>query len=207
MKWGYLLIGVSLLILITVLYGQNRRREEFTNMKGNFPNWTTVIAQVKAILDKYYDYDATKLAELASQQHDLYVKATSGIENLVKSGQGGEFGSLFEFIYGMPTPQLINDFNKNKDLVAALPKGVVLNVDTPFDTRMAMIYAVSEYAKTMVKKAKYSNDILVGYSLTYATTAASSLLKNVATPTLLGIAIQTTNAKLKPSDYTSAISK
>jgi hypothetical protein len=207
MKWGYLLIGVSVLILLAVLYGQNRRREEFTNMKGNFPSWATVIAQVKSILDKYYDYDGTKLADLAAKQHELYAQITSGIEHSVKSGQGGALGSLFEFVYGMPTPQLINDFNKNKDLAALLPKGTVLNVDTPFDTRMAMIYAVSGYAKNMVKRAKHSNDILEGYSLTYATTGASALLKNMAMPLLLGIASQTTKAKLKPSDYTSAISK
>ena len=207
MTWGLLLVGVSVLILIAVLYGQNRRREEFTNMKGNFPNWATVISQVKSILDKHYDYDATKLAELATQQHDLYEKATSGVDNLVKSGRGGEMGFLFEIVYGMPTPELINDFNKNKELVALLPKGVVLNVDTPFDTRMAMIYVASEYAKNMVKKAKNANEILGGYSLTYATTAASALLKNVATPALLGIAVQLTKATLKPSDFTSAISK
>ena len=207
MKWGYILIGVSVLILLTVLYGQNRRREEFTNMKGNFPSWATVIGQVKSILDKHYDYDASKLAELASQQHDLYEKATSGIDNLAKNGQGGSLGFLFEFVYGMPTPQLINDFKKNKELVALLPKGTVLNVDTPFDTRMAMIYAVSEHAKNMVKKAKNANDILIGYSLTYATTGASSLLKNIAIPSLLGIAVQVTKAKLKPSDIISAISK
>ena len=207
MKWGYLLIGVSVLILLTVLYGQNRRREEFTNMKGNYPSWATIISQVKSILDKHYDYDATKLAELASQQHELYAQMTDGIEKIAKSGQGGALGFLFEFIYGMPTPQLINDFNKNKDLATLLPKGTVLNVDTPFDTRMAMIYAVSEYAKNMVKKAKNSNDILGGYSLTYATTGASALLKNMAMSLLLGLAVQATKAKLKPSDIISAISK
>ena len=207
MKWGYVLIGVSVLILFAVLYGQNRRREEFTNMKGNFPNWATIISQVKSILDKHYEYDATKLAELATQQHELYEKATGGVDNLVKSGRGGEMGFLFQIVYGMPTPQLINDFNKNKELVALLPKGVVLNVDTPFDTRMAMIYVASEYAKNMVKKAKNANEVLGGYSLTYATTAASALLKNVATPALLGIAVQLTKAKLKPSDYSSVVSK
>jgi hypothetical protein len=207
MKWGYLLVGVSVLILITVLYGQNRRREEFTNMKGNYPSWATVITQVKAILDKHYDYDASKLAELASKQHDLYSQITGGIDNLVKNGQGGSLGSLFEFVYGMPTPQLINDFHTNKELAAHLPKGTVLNVDTPFDTRMAMIYASSELSKDMVKNAKNGNDILVGYSLSYATAGASALLKNMAMPLLLGIAVQTTGAKIKPSTYISAISK
>ena len=207
MKWGYLLIGVSVLILIAVLYGQNRRREEFTNMKGNFPNWATLISQVKSILDKHYDYDASKLAELATMQHDLYAQITGGVDNLVKNGQGGALGALFQFVYGMPTPELINEFNKNKDLASLLPKGTVLNVDTPFDTRMAMMFAVSEYAKNMVKKAKNSNEVLGGYSLTYSTTGASALLKNMAMPLLLGIAFQSTKAKLKPSDFTSVISK
>jgi len=176
-------------------------------MKGNFPSWATLISQVKSILDKHYEYDATKLAELAAKQHDLYGQITGGIDNLVKNGQGGPLGALFEFVYGMPSAQLINDFNKNKDLASLLPKGTVLNVDTPFDTRMAMIYAVSEYAKKMVKKAKNDNDILGGYSLTYATAGASALLKNMAMPLLIGLAFQATKAKLKPSDYTSAISK
>lgn len=207
MKWGYLLVGISVLILFTVLYGQNRRREEFTNMKGNYPSWATVVSQVKVILDKHYDYDASKLAELASKQHDLYAQITGGIDNLVKGGQGGPLGTLFEFVYGMPTPQLINDFNKNKELAALLPKGTVLNVDTPYDTRMAMIYACSEYSKVLVKKAKNGNDILLGYSLSYATAGASALLKNMAMPFLLGLAVQATKAKIKPSDYISAISK
>jgi hypothetical protein len=207
MKWGYLLVGISVLILIAVLYGQNRRREEFTSMKGNYPSWTTLISQTKSVLDKYYDYDATKLAELASQQHELYAQITGGIDNLVKGGQGGPLGFLFEFVYGMPNAQLINDFNNNKDLAALLPKGTVLNIDTPFDTRMAMIYAVSEYSKTLVKKAKNGNEILSGYSLAYATTGAAALLKNMAMPLLLGKAIQDTGAKIKPSDYTSVISK
>lgn len=207
MNIGYLLIGVSILILITVLYGQNRRREEFTNMKGNYPSWDTIMAQVKSILDKHYEYDVSKLAELATQQHDLYAKVTTGVDDTVHSGKASEFGFLFDYIYKVPTPQLINEFNKNKDLVAFLPKGVVLNVDTPFDTRMAMIYAASEYAKAMVKKAKNANDILIGYSLSYAAAEVSGHLKNAATPALLTIAVQTTNARLKPSDFISVISK
>jgi len=54
MKWGLLLVGVSVLILLAVLYGQNRRREEFTTMKGEFPNYETLLDQVRLLLDKGY---------------------------------------------------------------------------------------------------------------------------------------------------------
>jgi hypothetical protein len=207
MNIGYILIGASILILIAVLYGQNRRREEFTNMKGNFPNWAVVIAQTKTILDKHYDYDASKLAELSAKQKELYSFLMKSIDDAVKSGQGGMLGGMVEFIYGMPTPELIKGFMDNKDLSKHLPKGVTLNVDLPFDTRMAMINAVSEFSKVMVKNAKNENDIAIGYSLSYATTAAASLMKNLAMPLLIGKAIQDTGAKMKPSGISSIVPK
>ena len=207
MNIGYILIGVSVLILIAVLYGQNRRREEFTNMKGNFPNWAVVIAQTKTILDKHYDYDASKLAELATKQKELYSFLMKSIDDAVKSGQGGMLGGMVEFIYGMPTPELIKGFMDNKDLSKHLPKGVTLNVDLPFDTRMAMINAVSELSKEMVKSTKNEHEIVIGYSLSYATTAAASLMKNLAMPLLIGKAIQDTGAKMKPSGVSSIIPK
>jgi hypothetical protein len=207
MNIGYILIGVSVLILIAVLYGQNRRREEFTNMKGNFPNWAVVIAQTKTILDKHYDYDASKLAELATKQKELYSFLMKSIDDAVKNGQGGMLGGMVEFIYGMPTPELIKGFMDNKDLSKHLPKGVTLNVDLPFDTRMAMINAVSELSKEMVKSTKNENEIVIGYSLSYATTAAASLMKNLAMPLLIGKAIQDTGAKMKPSGVSSIVPK
>ena len=207
MNIGYILIGVSVVILIAVLYGQNRRREEFTNMKGNFPNWAVVIAQTKTILDKHYDYDASKLAELATKQKELYSFLMKNIDDAVKNGQGGMLGGMVEFIYGMPTPELIKGFMDNKDLSKHLPKGVTLNVDLPFDTRMAMINAVSEFSKVMVKNAKNENEIAIGYSLSYATTAAASLMKNLAMPLLIGTAIQDTGAKMKASGVSSIVPK
>jgi hypothetical protein len=207
MNIGYILIGVSVVILIAVLYGQNRRREEFTNMKGNFPNWAVVIAQTKTILDKHYDYDASKLAELSTKQKELYSFLMKSIDDAVKNGQGGMLGGMVEFIYGMPTPELIKGFTENKDLSKHLPKGVTLNVDLPFDTRMAMINAVSELSKDMVKNAKNENEIAIGYSLSYATTAAASLMKNLAMPLLIGKAIQDTGAKMKPSGVSSIVPK
>ena len=207
MNIGYILIGVSVVILIAVLYGQNRRREEFTNMKGNFPNWAVVIAQTKTILDKHYDYDASKLAELSTKQKELYSFLMKSIDDAVKNGQGGMLGGMVEFIYGIPTPELIKGFMDNKDLSKHLPKGVTLNVDLPFDTRMAMINAVSELSKEMVKSTKNENEIVIGYSLSYATTAAASLMKNLAMPLLIGKAIQDTGAKMKPSGVSSIIPK
>jgi hypothetical protein len=207
MNIGYVLIGVSVVILIAVLYGQNRRREEFTNMKGNFPNWAVVIAQTKTILDKHYDYDASKLAELSTKQKELYSFLMKSIDDAVKNGQGGMLGGMVEFIYGMPTPELIKGFMDNKDLSKHLPKGVTLNVDLPFDTRMAMINAVSELSKEMVKSTKNENEIVIGYSLSYATTAAASLMKNLAMPLLIGKAIQETGAKMKASGVSSIVPK
>lgn len=207
MNIGYILIGASILILLAVLYGQNRRREQFTNMKGNFPNWVVVVEQVKVILDKHYDYDASKLMTLSTKQKELYSSLMAGIDKAVKEGQGGMLGGVVEFVYGLPTPELIKGFMDNKELSKHLPKGVSLNVDLPYDTRMAMINAVSEYSKTLVKNAKNENDIAIGYSLTYATTAAASMLKNLAMPLLIGKAIQETGAKMKASGVSSILPK
>jgi hypothetical protein len=207
MNIGYIFIGVSVLILIAVLYGQNRRREQFTNMKGDFPNWAVLIAQTKSILDKHYDYDASKLAELSTKQKEMYSQLMAGIDKAVKEGQGGMLGGAVEFIYGMPTPELIKGFMDNKDLSKHLAKGVTLNVDLPYDTRMAMIAAVSEFSKGMVKEAKDANMIAIGYSLSYATAGAASLMKNLAMPLLIGAAIQSTDAKMKPSGVSSIVPK
>jgi hypothetical protein len=207
MNIGYILVGVAVLVMIAVLYGQNRRREEFTNMKGNYPNWATLVAQTKTILDKHYDYDASKLAVLSSQQKEMYSQLMSGIDQAVKEGQGGMLGGVVEFIYGMPTPELIKGFMDNKDISKHLPKGVTLNIDLPYDTRMAMIAAVSELSKTMVKSPKSPNDLAIGYSLSYACAGAASLMKNLAMPLLIGKAIMDTGAKMKPSTYSSIATK
>jgi hypothetical protein len=116
-------------------------------------------------------------------------------------------GGVVEFIYGMPTPELIKGFMDNKELSKHLPKGVTLNVDLPYDTRMAMIAAVSEASKDMVKNAKDANMIAIGYSLSYATAGAASIMKNLAMPLLIGSAIQATGAKMKPSGVSSIIPK
>jgi hypothetical protein len=129
------------------------------------------------------------------------------IDDAVKSGHCGVLGVMLEFVYGLPTPELIKQFMDNKDVSKHLPKGVTLNVDLPFDTRMAMIAAVSEVSKDMVKKAKNENDIAIGYSLSYATTAAASVMKNLSMPLLIGTAIQETGAKMKPSGISSIVPK
>jgi len=203
MKWGYILIGVSILILVAVLYGQNRRREEFTNMKGNFPNWTTMVNQTKSTLDKYYDYDASKLIDLMSDQTELYDTVSAGID----TKQVSQLDEAFQFIYTTPSAQSITNFMQNKELASNLPKGFSLNVDTPFDTRMAMIYAASEYSKTLVKNAKSGNDILTGYTVAYAANAVAGSMKNSAMSLLLVKAVKDTGAKIKPSSYISVISK
>jgi formate dehydrogenase assembly factor FdhD len=112
-----------------------------------------------------------------------------------------------EFIYGLPTPELIKGFMDNKDISKHLPKGVTLNIDLPYDTRMAMIAAVSELSKTMVKSPKSPNDLAIGYSLSYACAGAASLMKNLAMPLLIGKAIMDTGAKMKPSTYSSIAPK
>jgi hypothetical protein len=59
----------------------------------------------------------------------------------------------------------------------------------------------------MVKNAKDANMIAIGYSLSYASAGAASLMKNLAMPLLIGKAIQDTGAKMKPSGISSIAPK
>jgi hypothetical protein len=79
---GYILLGAAVLIIAALMYGHTER-EHFTDIKGNFPKWTSVLDQVRRILDKSFEYDQAAFAKFATQQKELYDQAiTSTLKNL-----------------------------------------------------------------------------------------------------------------------------
>jgi hypothetical protein len=205
MKWGYILIGVSILILLTVLYGQNRRREEFTTMKGEFPNYETLLDQVRLLLDKGYDYDLSELKKMANDQTEMYHKAFDDfIKNRDLTMRLDPLTALDINTQMNPkTPSYIGEF---------LPKGFKLNVDTPFDSKIAILYAQKQMTLTAmkqptasVKPGKLPYDRAIKQY--YKTEGEAALMKNQMLATLIEEAMIRTRAKPKPSDFTSVISK
>jgi tRNA A37 threonylcarbamoyladenosine dehydratase len=88
---------------------------------------------------------------------------------------------------GAPTVQDITKFQESKDLVKYLPKGFKLNVDTPFDTRMAMLYSTRMYYANLVKTSKKDSDLMVGYGLLYPIDAVANLLKATMITVIFGL--------------------
>ena len=206
MKWGYLLIGISVLILLTVLYGQNRRREQFTTMKGEFPSYTTLLDQVRLLLDKAYDYDLSELKKMADDQTEMYHKA---FDDLRKNGDVNIINldpiSVDEINAAMnsTSPAFIGNY---------LPKGFKLNVDTPFDSKMAILYAWKQkflesmkQLTTTVKPGQLPYDY--ASKQYYKLEGGAAFIKGQMLETLIEQAMIRTKAKPKPSDFISAISK
>jgi hypothetical protein len=178
---GYILLGAAVLIIAALMYGHTER-EHFTDIKGSFPKWTSVLDQVRRILDKSFEYDQAAFAKFATQQKELYDQAvTSTLKNL------GSVQMLATIGVGAPTVQDITKFQESKDLVKYLPKGFKLNVDTPFDTRMAMLYSTRMYYANLVKTSKKDSDLMVGYGLLYPIDAVANLLKATMITVIFGL--------------------
>jgi hypothetical protein len=101
------------------------------------------------------------------------------------------------------TPSYIGEF---------LPKGFKLNVDTPFDSKIAILYAQKQMTLTAmkqptasVKPGKLPYDRAIKQY--YKTEGEAALMKNQMLATLIEEAMIRTRAKPKPSDFTSVISK
>lgn len=144
---GITLVIVSLLIVIAVLYG-HQKREAFTNMKGPFPKWTDVLNQVRKILDEQFEYDAMKFSELVDRQTDFFTISADEI----------------------------NKFMETK----YLPKNFKLNTDLPFDSKMAINYAMRGAYIVEMKNPSDKSKLIVAYQKYYDNNAKSETLKSDA---------------------------
>lgn len=178
---GIVLLASAILVVVALLFGHTER-EHFTDIKGSFPKWASVLDQVRKMLDKSFDYDHAEFAKMATMQTEIYEQAiSSNLKNL------GNIQMLATIALGAPTPDEINNFQKTKDLAKYLPKRFKLNVDTPFDTRMSMLYATRRYYAELVKTSNKEGDLLVGYGLLYPIDAAANLLKSLMITVVFGL--------------------
>ncbi|NBR61303.1 MAG: hypothetical protein EBT86_06580 [Actinobacteria bacterium] len=145
---GLLLASVSILILVLVLYGQ-QRRESFTNMRGAYPKWIDILEQVRKILDAQFEYDAMKFAEISDKQT--------------------EFSSI--------TGEDINSFMSRPES-KFLPEKFKLNIDMPVDSRMAMLFAKRGFHVEEMKKPVDKSKLVLAYTQFYETQASGQRLKS-----------------------------
>ena len=157
---GYLLIGLSVLILLGVLYGHTER-EKFTNMKGSFPSWIELVKQVRKILDKHFEYDAAKFAEMVEQQADLF-----------------DFKDFKESPSLTSMPEATKECTQNIKK-KYLPKDYVFNIDTPYDNQMAFAYATQRELLDKLKDPKSSGQQLYIYAQYYGIDAFAAKMKAV----------------------------
>lgn len=182
---GYLLIGLSVLILLGVLYGHTER-EKFTNMKGSFPSWIELVKQVRKILDKHFEYDAAKFAEMVEQQADLF--------DFKDFKENSFLLSIPEFTLekSKRVEEEVPDFKKKY-----LPKDYVFNIDTPYDNQMAFAYATQRFSIAKLKDPKLSDErVIVGsYIQYYAADALAAKMKAVMINNILMKFVQETHPK------------
>jgi len=180
-------------------------------MKGNFPSYAALLDQVRLMLDKAYDYDLSELKKMADEQTEMYKAAFVSFATASQS-QGVEqpLYGIVAYVGSPPTALSISAITSSYG--KHLPKGVKLNVDTPYDTKMAEFYAANQFVLESMKKpnnqpkpGQLSYDQAV--QTYYKIQAMSSLLKNLMMSHLFTIALNRTKAKPKPSDYISVISK
>jgi hypothetical protein len=176
-------------------------------MKGDFPSYATLLDQVRLMLDKAYDYDLSELKKMADEQTEMYKAA---FISFAKADVDQPLHEIVVEVGHLPTAETIKNITDSRGKY--LPKGVKLNVDTPYDTRMASFYALNQLALELMKKpsgqikqGQYPYDEVV--QAYYINQAKSSLLKNLMMSHLFTIALNRTKAKPKPSDFTSVISK
>jgi hypothetical protein len=199
---GYFLIGLSVLVLMAVLYGQNRRREEFTNMKGNFPDWGTIVSQVRFMMDKAYDYDVGAVQKM--DQADAFEEAVSKI---TKNATDPIIVAL-----SPPTADEITAFmDPSGSYGKYLAKGVTLNVDAPFDTKMAMFAAADALYRDAMKSptatVKKTGEIPYDRAvvLYYQNIASATLLKNIMMHVAFNNGMAVGRGKAKPSGISSIL--
>ena len=76
----YVILGLAVLFVATLLYGTWRRQEQFTTLQGNYPPWSVIQQQVRAIFDKYYDYDLSAFANI--EETDIFPAVKERVEKL-----------------------------------------------------------------------------------------------------------------------------
>lgn len=157
---GTIFVIVSLLIVVAVLYG-HQKRETFTNMKGSFPKWIDVVQLIRKILDEQFEYDIMKFTEMIEDQT--------------------KFNSM--------SADDINRF-MNKPESKYLPKNFTLNVDLPFDSKMAMKYAERNFHIAEIKKPTDISKLSLAYIRYYQTIAFGEGMKTEAIMRILDKCIQ-----------------
>lgn len=147
----YVVLGVAVLFVGALLYGTWRRQEHFTTMKGNYPPWSLIQQQVRAIFDKYYTYDLSAFANI--EETDIFPAVKDRIEKMPRNYQ-----------------IIVSNFkqlSERDDIKAFFPKGFVVDiVNSPITTYIGVGEAGMRWIASSIKsydpkKPKFSITELV----------------------------------------------
>lgn len=183
----YIILGLAVLFVVTLLYGTWRRQEQFTTIQGNYPPWSVIQQQVRAIFDKYYDYDLSAFASI--EETDIFPAVKERVEKL-------------PMIYGL----LVSNFKPNSEMnevKAFFPKGFVVDVvNSPITTYIGVGEAARKWVASLIKaynpkKPTTAIDNLI--QLHYATELSSVSFKNEVIIEFIGEAMK----RVKPKPKTS----
>jgi len=205
---GYIFLGIALLFVCFLLYGTWRRTEAFTTMRGNYPNWDTMKATVKALLEKYYTYDAQKFDSITQTQ--IYTIGVVSIQRTLNMSSEADVIKLnqtyLDFIFkGIKTAQVDQEKIRQHVLTSinAMSPGFAPNLTTsPIDTHMAVLHGLRNWLTGVINNPA-SEPILKNVPITQlidgslALDAVSLLVRNALLGAYFTIAVEKSLAKPK----------
>lgn len=198
---GYVVLGVAVLFVGALLYGTWRRQEAFTTMKGNYPPWVEIQKQVRAIFDKYYEYDLSVFAKI--KETDVFATAKKTLDNVLSGGFGNVQVALCIQDPTKLGPQTKDEFARK--FQTFLPSGFVVDmVNSPITTQMGVLEGARKYLLTLVKSYNPKNPgttipVASLVSDTYVMEMLSVNFKNAIIRDFIAVAFQEVNPKPKTS--------
>lgn len=155
----YVVLGVAVLFVGALLYGTWRRQEHFTTMKGNYPPWSLIQQQVRAILDKYYTYDLSAFADIV--ENDVFAAGKSALNKALQNPQAVDFAEIPILLFIQDPSKLESTNNEHQKQLASyvrqfqkfLPPGFVPDmVNAPITTHMGVFEASRKYVGSLIKE-------------------------------------------------------
>jgi hypothetical protein len=198
----YVILGIAVLFMATLLYGTWRRQEQFTTIQGNYPPWILIQKQVSDIFDKYYEYDLSAFASIG--EVDVF---DAGKKAIGAPGLTDGIEANLKFVIEDPSKLETNPNGKEaavfiRQFQKFLPAGFVPDlVNAPVTTHMGVLEAARKYTGSLVKgydpKKPGPVPIIALISAYYMIEVVSVTFKNAIILEYIKVAFETVKPKLK----------